>query len=61
MFVRFLGPDGLVYAYAAGMARRGDRPRSPRQFALRAESLCDWGSRAEGVPELAALNEGALI
>lgn len=53
-FVHFRGPDGLVYAYVHGMARREIGRRPPRQFAARADSLCAWGSRADGVVELSA-------
>ena len=48
----FQGPEGLVYTYVTGTARRADRRRPPRQFARVAKSLCAWGSRANGAPEL---------
>jgi 2,3-dihydroxy-p-cumate/2,3-dihydroxybenzoate 3,4-dioxygenase len=51
-FVHFLGPDNLIYSYVHGIARRDEKPRPPRQFAWSAESLCAWGSRAEGALEL---------
>lgn len=51
VFLHFQGPEGLIYAYVTGMVRRGD-PRPPRQFPRTAESLCAWGSRAEGAAEL---------
>jgi 2,3-dihydroxy-p-cumate/2,3-dihydroxybenzoate 3,4-dioxygenase len=52
VFLHFQGPEGLVYAYVTGMARGFDKPRPPRQFPRTAESLCAWGSRADGAPEL---------
>ncbi len=51
VFLHFRGPEGLIYAYVTATARR-ERLRPPRQFPLAAESLCAWGSRADGVPEL---------
>ena len=53
-FVLFGGPDDLIFAYVTGMAWRDPSRRPPRQFALHADSLCAWGSRAEGVSELSA-------
>jgi 2,3-dihydroxy-p-cumate/2,3-dihydroxybenzoate 3,4-dioxygenase len=54
-FVHFQGPEGLIYAYVHGMARR--EPRPPRQYTGDAQSLCAWGSRAEDVAELSAQTE----
>jgi 2,3-dihydroxy-p-cumate/2,3-dihydroxybenzoate 3,4-dioxygenase len=54
-FLHFRGPDGLIYAYVHGMARR--EPRPPRQFSPDAQSLCAWGSRAEDVAELSGQTE----
>ncbi len=54
VFLHFRGPEGLIYAYVTATAHREDRPRPPRQFPLAAESLCAWGSRADGAPELFA-------
>ena len=54
VFLHFRGPEGLIYAYVTATARRGEKPRPPRQFPLAAESLCAWGSRADGAPELFA-------
>jgi 2,3-dihydroxy-p-cumate/2,3-dihydroxybenzoate 3,4-dioxygenase len=51
-FVLFRGPDDLIYGYVAGMAPRPPNSAPPRQFALSAESLCAWGSRAVDVAEL---------
>lgn len=52
-FVRFLGPDGLVFTldYSEG---EGTVDRQPRQFALDRYSLCAWGSPSHDVPEFAA-------
>ena len=53
-FLHFRGPDGLLYAYVHGMARRAADRSAPRQFGAGADGLCAWGSRADGVAELSA-------
>ena len=58
VFLHFQGPEGLNYTYVTGMAKR-DHSRPPRQFPSVAESLCAWGSRADGAPELSPANQGA--
>ncbi len=52
-FVRFAGPGDVAWSFvhSPAMAAR----RAPRQFALAAESLCDWGSICNDLPELNAL------
>lgn len=52
IFLHLQGPEGLIYAYVTGTAKRADWRRPPRQFARVAESLCAWGSRADGAREL---------
>ncbi len=53
MFVRFLAPDGQVFAL--DFSEADDVPgRRPRQFALDRYALCAWGSRCADLPELAA-------
>ncbi|MCJ9699632.1 VOC family protein [Bradyrhizobium sp. SHOUNA76] len=51
-FIRFQGPDNLMFSYVHGMDNVGGR--RPRQFNLRNESLCLWGSHCADVPELRA-------
>jgi 2,3-dihydroxy-p-cumate/2,3-dihydroxybenzoate 3,4-dioxygenase len=48
-FLRFQGPDNIMFSYVHGMEAGGHRPR---QFKLRDDSLCSWGSRCADVPEL---------
>lgn len=56
MFVRFLGPDGQVFAFEYD--ENEERAiRRPRQFALDRYTLCAWGSPCRGVRELAAQSE----
>jgi len=44
-FVTFAGPDAVYYSFVAEGERIGaGPPRRPRQFAMRADSLCAWGS-----------------
>ncbi|MBR0899041.1 VOC family protein [Bradyrhizobium tropiciagri] len=54
VFLRFLSPDGYVFSYVHGM-QDVDLKRRPRQYQLRPESFCSWGSEASDLPELAAL------
>jgi len=49
-FLRFQGPDGMMFSYVHGMEATGSR--RPRQFNLGNESLCSWGSHCADVPEL---------
>jgi 2,3-dihydroxy-p-cumate/2,3-dihydroxybenzoate 3,4-dioxygenase len=51
-FVHFSGPEGLIYTYVTGMGRSQHDSRPPRQFPRNSKSLCAWGSRADGPPEL---------
>lgn len=51
-FIRFQGPDNLMFSYVHGMDNVGGR--RPRQFNLRNESLCCWGSHCADIPELRA-------
>jgi 2,3-dihydroxy-p-cumate/2,3-dihydroxybenzoate 3,4-dioxygenase len=53
VFLRFLSPDGCVFSYVYGM-QDVDPKRRPRQYLLRRESFCSWGSEASDLPELAA-------
>lgn len=53
MFLHVEGPDGVIFSYVNGMSERD--PSCPaRQFPLAAESLCEWGSESNDVPELSA-------
>jgi len=52
-FLRFLGPDGYVFSYVHGM-QDIDAKHRPRQYQLRPESFCSWGSEASDLPELAS-------
>lgn len=53
IFLMAEGPEGLFYSLVTE-TRKVDRARHrPRQFAPDAHSLCCWGSRPEGIPELA--------
>ncbi|MGN1289639.1 MAG: VOC family protein [Bradyrhizobium sp.] len=54
IFLHVEGPDGLILSYVNGMADIGDRLQPPRQFQLTTNSLCNWGSESQGVPELSA-------
>jgi len=54
IFLHVEGPDGMIYSYVHGMNRAAPADRPPRQFARARESLCAWGSTAQGVPELMA-------
>jgi 2,3-dihydroxy-p-cumate/2,3-dihydroxybenzoate 3,4-dioxygenase len=51
-FIRFQGPDNIMFSYVHGMDNVGGR--RPRQFNLRNESLCCWGSNCADIPELRA-------
>jgi 2,3-dihydroxy-p-cumate/2,3-dihydroxybenzoate 3,4-dioxygenase len=51
VFLRFVGPDGHVFSYVHGM-QNIDARRRPRQYMLRRDSFCSWGSEATGLPEL---------
>ncbi len=54
IFLHVEGPDGMIYSYVHGMGRAAPEGRPPQQFALSPQSLCGWGSAAQGVPELMA-------
>jgi 2,3-dihydroxy-p-cumate/2,3-dihydroxybenzoate 3,4-dioxygenase len=54
VFLHVEGPDGLIFSYVNGMTKYCGKPRPARQFPLTAISLCDWGSKSAGVPELSA-------
>ena len=49
-FLRFQGPDNMMFSYVHGMEHV--EGRRPRQFNLRDDSLCSWGSHCADVPEL---------
>lgn len=52
-FVRFLAPDGQMFAL--DFSEAGETvARRPRQFALDRYALCAWGSLCRDIPELAA-------
>ncbi len=51
MFLHVEGPDGIIFSYVNGMSEL-DPSRPARQFPLAAESLCEWGSESNDVPEL---------
>lgn len=51
-FLRFEGPDNMMFSYVHGMDDIG--ARRPRQFKLRDDSLCSWGSPCADVLELRA-------
>jgi 2,3-dihydroxy-p-cumate/2,3-dihydroxybenzoate 3,4-dioxygenase len=50
-FLRFRGPEGLIYAYVSGVAKHL-KTGPPRQFRRADESFCAWGSVAKSIPEL---------
>ncbi len=53
-FVTFAGPDAVYYSFVAeGEHIAAASPRRPRQFAMRADSHCAWGSDC-AIAELAA-------
>lgn len=54
LFLHVEGPDGVILSYVSGMAEAGSKSRPPRQFPFTAQSLCAFGSEANGVPELSA-------
>jgi 2,3-dihydroxy-p-cumate/2,3-dihydroxybenzoate 3,4-dioxygenase len=54
IFLHVEGPDGIIFSYVNGMSEMGPTRRPARQFPLVTESLCEWGSEAKDVPELAA-------
>ena len=54
MFLHVEGPDGIIFSYVNGMSELDLSRRPARQFPLVAESLCDWGSESNDVPELSA-------
>jgi 2,3-dihydroxy-p-cumate/2,3-dihydroxybenzoate 3,4-dioxygenase len=54
IFLHVEGPDGIIFSYVNGMSELGPARRSARQFPLAPESLCDWGSESNDVPELSA-------
>jgi len=58
MFLHIEGPDGMIYSYVYGMHRVPQGGRPPRQYPLRPDSLCAWGSESQGVPELNAEGGG---
>jgi 2,3-dihydroxy-p-cumate/2,3-dihydroxybenzoate 3,4-dioxygenase len=49
-FLRFQGPDNMMFSYVHGMENIG--ARRPRQYSLGETSLCSWGSQCADVPEL---------
>jgi 2,3-dihydroxy-p-cumate/2,3-dihydroxybenzoate 3,4-dioxygenase len=51
VFIRFQGPEDCLFSYVFGMRepKAGERPR---QFLLKPESLCAWGSECTDIPEL---------
>lgn len=51
IFLRFEGPDGYVFSYAHGL-NDVEPDHHPRQFSAHSSSLCEWGSRCQGIPEL---------
>ena len=54
MFLHIEGPDGIIFSYVTGMSEIGTARRAARQYPLTRESLCDWGSESNDVPELGA-------
>ena len=54
IFVHVEGPDGMIYSYVHGMRMVDPQRCRPRQFARVRDSLCAWGSEADGVAELSA-------
>ncbi len=53
IFLQVEGPEGLLYGFVTETARIDPARHRPRQFSASAGSLCTWGSRAQGVAELA--------
>lgn len=51
-FLRFQGPDDVMFSYVHGMEEAAGH--RPRQYNLREDSLCSWGSHCADVPELRA-------
>jgi 2,3-dihydroxy-p-cumate/2,3-dihydroxybenzoate 3,4-dioxygenase len=52
-FLRFQGPENMVFSYVHGMDDIDSSSRRARQYALGVNSLCSWGSECADVPELA--------
>lgn len=52
IFLMAEGPEGLLYSLVAETRKIDPSRHRPRQFAAEASSLCCWGSRPEGIPEL---------
>ena len=50
-FIRFQGPEDCLFSYVYGM-RQPKAGERPRQFSLKPESLCAWGSECADIPEL---------
>jgi len=53
IFLMVEGPEGLLYSLVTETRKIDPARHRPRQFALEAHSLCCWGSRPEGIAELA--------
>lgn len=53
IFLMAEGPEGLIYSLVTETRKIDPSRHRPRQFAPDAHSLCCWGSRAEGIAELA--------
>ncbi len=53
MFVRFIGPEGLVFSLDCEDTEQS-ASRQPRQFARDKFALCAWGSVCHDIPELSA-------
>lgn len=51
IFLRFEGPEGLVFSYSHGL-NDVEPDHRPRQFSTHPDSLCEWGSQCQGIPEL---------
>jgi 2,3-dihydroxy-p-cumate/2,3-dihydroxybenzoate 3,4-dioxygenase len=51
-FLRFHGPDDVIYAYVHGIAEIDPACHRPRQFPHDDASLCGWGSVCSDIPEL---------
>lgn len=52
IFLMAEGPEGLLYNLVTDTARIDPARHRPRQFAADPNSLCSWGSKAQGVPEM---------
>lgn len=52
IFLMAEGPEGLLYSLVTETATVDPARHRPRQFAADPQSLCSWGSRAQGVAEL---------